>query len=247
MIEISELALDENLGNGIELLMNDKVIKEKTLGDNIHYDDLSQLEKELNDYSTETREKEKEKEDTPSVRFHFNEEPSSQDKTWDGFTKINQIPLHQGGGGSIKEETLQEKFRYLRKLETLEKKGVELSKKYTMESSFTEMKCEYDTIMDEKSKQSSIKFQGDMLKMFIQGIERINGTFDPFGINLDGWSDQVEENINDYDDVFNQLYEKYKSKATIMPELKLLLQLGGSASFIAFSNIYFKNSSIPIH
>ena len=31
-----------------------------------------------------------------------------------------------------KEETLREKFKYLRKLEGLEKKGVELSKKYTM-------------------------------------------------------------------------------------------------------------------
>ena len=57
-------------------------------------------------------------------------------------------------------------------------------------------------------------------------MEFLNSKFDPFDIKLDGWSEQLQENINDYDDIFGELYEKYKSKASMAPEIKLLFQLG---------------------
>ena len=185
MIEISELKFDDEpiFGSGIELLMNDKVIKEKSFSD-IKYDDLTQLEKELNDYTSETKEKEKEKEEEKKESVRFQDDYNVKDKTWDGFTKLNQIPLTTNQETLSKEDTICEKIKILKKLETLEKKGIELSKKYTMDSPLNEMLGEYESIKDEKSKQSSIKFQGDMLKMFIQGIERLNGMFDFFGINL---------------------------------------------------------------
>jgi len=191
-----------------------------------------------------------------SVRF--NDEPSiglgasaaetlEDTKTWDGYGKFNNIPLnpdkHVNSGPQLsKEEILREKFKYLRKLEALEKKGVELSKKYNMESSLTEMMGEYETIMEEKSKQNSIKFQGNMLMAAINGIEFLNSRFDPFDVKLDGWSEQVNENINDYDEIFAELYEKYKSKASMAPELKLLFQLGGSAMMVHLTNTMFKSA-----
>jgi len=137
---------------------------------------------------------------------------------------------------------LREKFIYLRKLEALEKKGVELSKKYNMESSLAEMMGEYETIMEEKSKQNSVKFQGNMLMAVINGIEFLNNRFDPFDIKLDGWSEQVNENINDYDEIFAELHEKYKSRASMAPELKLLFQLGGSAMMVHLTNTMFKSA-----
>jgi hypothetical protein len=137
---------------------------------------------------------------------------------------------------------LREKFKFLRKLEALEKKGVELSKKYNMESSLQEMMGEYETIMEEKTKQNSVKFQGNMLMAVINGIEFLNNRFDPFDIKLDGWSEQINENITDYDEIFGELYEKYKSKATMAPELKMLFQLGGSAMMVHMTNTMFKSA-----
>ena len=137
---------------------------------------------------------------------------------------------------------LREKFKYLRKLEALEKKGVELSKKYSMESSLQEMMGEYETIMDEKTKQNSVKFQGNMLMAVINGMEFLNNRFDPFDIKLDGWSEQIQENVTDYDEIFGELHEKYKSKATMTPELKLLFQLGGSAMMVHMTNTMFKSA-----
>ena len=173
---------------------------------------------------------------------------SGNAKTWDGYGKFNDIPVNPDMTSApsqpqmSKEELLREKFKFLRKLEALEKKGVELSKKYNMDSPLLEMQGEYETIMEEKAKLNSVKFQGNMLMACINGIEFLNNRFDPFDIKLDGWGEQINENVTDYDDVFGELYEKYKSKASMAPELKLLFQLGGSAMMVHMTNTMFKSA-----
>ena len=256
-----------NFGGGLELLMNDKVKENGKPTSDIELDDLNNLENELNnlvdDIPTSSFKPKSDFFSSPSsnfeekqnVRFSDNDsnigrstaQTESDNKTWDGFGKFNNIPINPDKEIPLepkmsKEELLREKFKYLRKLEALEKKGVELSKKYTMESSLQEMQGEYETIMDEKNKQNSIKFQGNMLMAVINGIEFLNNKFDPFDIKLDGWSSQFEENMNDYDEIFGELHEKYKSKATMAPELKLLFQLGGSAMMVHMSNTMFKSA-----
>jgi hypothetical protein len=259
-----------NFGGGLELLMNDKVRESSRPTSDIDLEDLNKLENELNDlvddYPQATSFAPKSDFfDKPNVSFsdepafklngfgddnglgRATSETENDNKTWDGYGKFNNIPLNPDKPVPMepkmsKEEMLREKFKYLRKLESLEKKGVELSKKYTMDSSLQEMIGEYETIMDEKAKQNSIKFQGNMLMAVINGIEFLNGKFDPFDIKLDGWSDQIQENITDYDDIFSELHEKYKSKASMAPELKLLFQLGGSAMMVHMTNTMFKSA-----
>ena len=91
-----------------------------------------------------------------------------------------------------------------------------------MESNLQEMMGEYEMIMEEKTKQNSVKFQGNMMMAVINGIEFLNNRFDPFDVKLDGWGEQLNENITDYDDIFSELYEKYKSKATLAPSFQSL-------------------------
>ena len=276
IIDISTINFNENssrstnFGSGIELLMNDKK-KEGGKGSNdINFDDLNSLENELNDlvddpptrnlYEGQSNMFSKNipmnYDERPSVRFDEGEQTigeataadgSSENKTWDGFSKFNNVPINPDKSmpsqpQMSKEELLREKFKYLRKLETLESKGVNLTKKYSMESPLAEMQGEYEMIMEEKSKQNSVKFQGNMLMACINGIEFLNNRFDPFDVKLDGWSEQVNENMTDYDDVFGELYEKYKSKASMAPELKLLFQLGGSAMMVHMTNTMFKSA-----
>ena len=92
---------------------------------------------------------------------------------------------------------LREKFKFLRKLEELEKKGANLTKKYTMDSPLDEIQGEYEMIIDEKEKQNSIKFQGKMLMAAVTGLEFLNNKFDPFDLKMDGWGEQVNENVSD--------------------------------------------------
>ena len=256
-----------NFGGGLELLMNDKVRDNNHQVSEINLDDLNNLENDLNDLINDnTTSGFAPKSDLFSKHsvsfddkpFHLNNDNNlgkstmdteNDNKTWDGYGKFNNIPLNpdkqfQPEPKLSKEEMLRDKFKYLRKLEALEKKGIELSKKYSMDSSLQEMMGEYETIMDERSKQNSVKFQGNMLMAVINGMEFLNNKFDPFDIKLDGWSEQIQENVTDYDDIFGELHEKYKSKAAMAPELKLLFQLGGSAMMVHMTNTMFK-SAIP--
>jgi hypothetical protein len=259
------MSKSSNFGGGLELLMNDKIKENVKLTSDIDLEDLNNLENELNDLVEDIPSNSfKPKSDffnKPSVSFEdpikfggidsnlgkSTAQTENDNKTWDGFGKFNNIPLNPDKAVPMepkmsKDEALREKFKYLRKLESLEKKGVELSKKYNMESSLQEMIGEYETIMEEKSKQNSVKFQGNMLMAVINGMEFLNGKFDPFDIKLDGWSEQIQENITDYDDIFGELHEKYKSKASMAPELKLLFQLGGSAMMVHMTNTMFKSA-----
>ena len=170
----------------------------------------------------------------------------NENKTWDGFGKFNNVPVNldkvEKKPELTKEEELKEKFKYLRKLEDLERKGVPLSKRYNMESNLQEMMGEYETIVAEKERTNSMKFQGKMLMACVTGLEFLNHKFDPFDVKLEGWAEQLNENIEEYDEIFGELHEKYKSKAKMSPELKLLFQLGGSAVMVHMSNTLFKSS-----
>jgi hypothetical protein len=169
-----------NFGGGLELLMNDKMRESNRPTSDINLDDLNKLENELNDlvddapssgFSARSDLFSKPSvsfSDEPSIRLNdlndlgkSTSETENDNKTWDGYGKFNNIPLNPDKQVPMeprlsKEEMLREKFKYLRKLEALEKKGVELSKKYSMDSSLQEMIGEYETIMDEKSKQNSL-------------------------------------------------------------------------------------------
>ena len=177
-------------------------------------------------------------------------EASKADKkgeTWDGFKKFNEIPVNPVAEPPPKpklshEEEVRQKFSFIRKLEALEKQGITVSKKYNMDDKLAEMQGEYEMIKSDIAKRNSVKFQGKMLMAAVSGIEFLNGKFDPFDIKLDGWGEAVSENIDEYDEVFGELHEKYGGKAKMAPELKLLFMLGGSAAMLHMTNTMFKSA-----
>ena len=83
-----------------------------------------------------------------------------------------------------------------------------------------------------------------MLMACVTGLEFLNNRFDPMDVKLDGWSESIHENINDYNEVFEELHEKYKERANVAPELKLLFMVGGSAFMFHLTNTMFK-SQLP--
>ena len=244
----------------------------KARSTSIDIDDITDLENELNNLADTVKFDEPSREKSSKSIFSnlFNVEPPTptntrqetqpameeinlgkktaeygETKTWDGYGKFNNVPITQETQEKpklTKEEELREKFKYLRKLEALEKKGASLTQKYSMDSNLDEMIGEYEMIIAEKEKSNSMKFQGKMLMAAITGIEFLNNKFDPFDIKIDGWAEQLNENMEDYDEIFGELHEKYKSKASMSPELRLLFQLGGSAMMVHMTNTMFKSS-----
>jgi hypothetical protein len=52
------------------------------------------------------------------------------------------------------------------------------------------------------------------------------------------------ENIDDYDGVFEDLYNKYKAKVNVAPEVKLIMMVGGSGLMFHLTNSMFK-AAVP--
>jgi hypothetical protein len=138
------------------------------------------------------------------------------------------------------EEERKKKTELINKLNRLESKGYTLSKHFSLDNSLEEIQLEYDRLVDAKNLEGSIRFQRQCLMGVVTGFEFLNGKFNPFDWQLEGWSESVHENIEDYDEVFEELYDKYKGKGNMPPEAKLLMSLVGSGFMFHMSNSFFR-------
>ena len=142
------------------------------------------------------------------------------------------------------DDIMTMKRELLYQFDRLEKKGIKVPKKFNMTSSLEEMKAEFERLKCDRETEISVKFQRKMLMAIITGVEFLNNKFDPFDFKLDGWSENVNDSITEYDEIFEELYSKYRGKAKMPPELKLMFMLGGSAFMFHLSNTMFK-SQLP--
>jgi hypothetical protein len=250
-----------NFGPGIELLMNDKK-RNASQNVNINLSDLDSLENELNQLSGVN---EKHNETKTFSGFSTNlfglgedvkNEPFKTDndnlndsnlgsataesigttKTWDGFSKMNEIPAYSGSAKMTDREKRRKKRMMIKKLEDLYEKGtIKHSSHFNMDSVYEEVEDEYETAMEDKRKKDAIKLQGWWFMTFVNSIEYANAAFNPFDVDLSGWGEQVSEDIDSYEEIFGELHEKYKG-GKLAPELSLLLRLGFSAAVVNFTN-----------
>ena len=171
------------------------------------------------------------------------EESESEDDSDDNVSDSESEP-------SVKHKKMnsreieQKKQEYLIKLLALEKKGVNLTKSYSLKSSLQELEFEYNTQQKAMEIEASVHFQQKILMAAVTGMEFLNKKFDPIGAKLDGWSESVMDNVNDYEEIFKKLHEKYSQKTSMPPELQLLVTLVGSGFMFHLTNSLFK-SSLP--
>lgn len=141
------------------------------------------------------------------------------------------------------EEIQSEKQELLFKLDRLEKSGFKPSRKYTMASNLEDLNYEYTKLKRQRDVEKSIKFSRKILMAIVSGVEFLNGKFDPFDIRLKGWSENVMESITDYDEVFEELHDKYSESVKVSPELKLIMMVAGSAFMFHLTQSLFKTNS----
>ena len=253
----------QSFGGGIELLMNDKK-KAPTGSMNIDLGELDKLENELNSLSASSNETKTlgglgnsfsnffgmGGNDTKTIDTNSHggsSEPSlgqatadsmGNTKTWDGFSKINEIPQSGFSSGSklSDRERRRKKRMMIKKIEEWYEKGlIKNNPHFTLDSNYEEVEDEYETALEDKRKKDSVKLQGWWFMTAVNSLEYANAAFNPFDINLDGWGEQVNEDIDSYEEIFAELHDKYKG-GKLSPELSLLLRLGFSAAVVNFSN-----------
>lgn len=257
----SEPPKSVNFGLGIELLMNDK--KKSVANTSLDLGELDKLESDLHELSggssgsTYAYDKPTEPSTGGETKFlgglggmfglgnstptdsklgSATAESVGKTSTWDGFSKINEIPIEQPASRLTDREKRRKKRLMIKKLEEWYEKGlVKNITHFNMDSNYEEVEDEYETALEDKRKKDSVKLQGWWFMTFVNSVEYANAAFDPFGLNLDGWGEQVNEDIDSYEEIFSELHEKYKG-GKMAPELSLLLRLGFSAAVVNFTN-----------
>ena len=136
----------------------------------------------------------------------------------------------------------RKKQEIIYKLEKMRRLGINGIRKFNMSNSLQEMEDELSRVKYERELESSVKFQRKCLMAFVTGTELLNNKFDFLDFKLDGWSEQVHDNIDEYNEVFEELATKYKTKVKMAPEIRLMFMLGGSAFMFHLTNSMFKNS-----
>jgi hypothetical protein len=167
--------------------------------------------------------------------------------TGSGPALVGEATTAGGAPVMSAEEEYREKQRLLTKLQRLENDGLK-GQRMTMANSLDEVKQEYEKLTDARNLEASIRFQRNALMTFVTGVEMVNdkvGHRLPVKPRLKGWSESVHTNIEDFDSIFEELYDLYKDSAKMHPLLRLVGTLGVSATMYHLTNSAAERSGIP--
>ncbi|GAQ92074.1 hypothetical protein KFL_009170040 [Klebsormidium nitens] len=146
-------------------------------------------------------------------------------------------PKPSPGFGSIREE----KLYILLTLKRMKAEGVEEVSDYTIDSDIEEMRMELRTLQEDQMMTNGIESCRTALITVTTGLEIMNKKYNPFDLDLDGWSQSIFESIERYDTVLERLVKKYgKRVSAISPEIQLMLMLCGSAASFCFTKSMMK-------
>ena len=134
------------------------------------------------------------------------------------------------------QEIRMKKIELLRKLCEIKAKGYQLTKDYNFDSSLEEMEYEYELLKSFADKRNGVKiFKNGMLQA-VSVIEFLNDKYDPFDFHLSGWGEHMSVEVDSWEEVLEEIYEKYKGSGKKMaPEIKFLYLIIASASAFHFS------------
>ena len=203
--------------DGLDLILNNKKMKSPLFNSsNINMDDVSDIsslnENDNNGFNNNTDNinhnvnifSDNSSEDNDDFNVNNNNFMNENNVEKERVNENNDTQFNRNNfykSGPTQEEIMNMKRDILYQFDRLEKKGVKLPKKYTLHSDLDEMRADLQKIERDRTTDASVKFQRKALIACVTGIEFLNSKFDPINARLDGWSENVHENINDYDDI----------------------------------------------
>lgn len=133
---------------------------------------------------------------------------------------------HDGGIDSA--DVQYEKQTVLLELEQLVKQhNVRLSKQYSLDDPLPDMQLEVRRHLVAIEEANTIKFMKDAMRVTCTGIEMFNQRLGPF-LELEGWSGEVCQDMDRYNSAFSKLHKKYCKRASMSPEMELVVGIVGS-------------------
>ena len=189
-----------------------------------------------NQYVNEENEEEEEEEDEDEEDTEEDDEEAEEGE---------QLYENKWKSPSVmsKDEIISEKMDLIYRYGKLEGNGYKSGLDINIKTNLPTLRSEVNKLERLRKVQRSIRFQRKLLVSFTSGTEYCNKRYNPYTFALDGWSGDVLENIGDYDEVFEELHDKYSETVQMAPELRLMTMVGGSGLMFHLSNTLFKSST----
>jgi len=224
----------------VSILANsDRLVPHK---DVVHYDDdvkkyeeeklESCMDEESPKYRPEPQEQNREQQTQLSEQPNQTENASNNDSPKNQKDDLDEYDT----ATPIRKKLL--KLDMIRKLTELVNKGVHLSQDYNMDSDYKLMKYEYELHSGIIAKHNMVSFINSGCISSVGILETLNTSYNPFGLQLNGWSTKVNSKSDQLYDAISDMYEKWVGPGgQVPPELRLIGILGFSAASVHFQNV----------
>lgn len=154
---------------------------------------------------------------------------------------------------SRKEEESDERKNERRKLyhnikTFCKKKNIEIPSHINSDSPYHELKSHDALLRSDYKMDKSVQMCKKVLVGVSSVFEYLNTRFDPIGLKIDGFSENINDTKDEYDEVFEELYLKYEEKISTPPEVRLIMMFGGSLASYHILNTMtkkMKESDVP--
>jgi len=154
-------------------------------------------------------------------------------------TSTDKVPETKKRHETPEERRIRSRTAYST-LQDIREKGVQLNKHYNPDDDPDEMEAEITLQRERRNKKNQVKFYKNTLLTIVCGVEFLNEKYDPFAFKLRDWSKHVASEQDEYVEILEELYEKYKDRGGKMaPEVRLLLMMVMSAVTFHLSQTLF--------
>lgn len=231
-VVLREIDSDEISISQLEMMANKKKLTKKS--EEISVSELIESEKSNNSTKSKSKGKSKKRDNTESTTV--------SESIHEYREKDRQRHVKRENND---EYTRKQKSEFLYKFNKINVNGKWSSLHLDMNNSLEEIQNEYTRIHSEIQNERSVAFLKRMMLLGVQGIEMLNTKFDPLSLDLDGWSEAMGYSMEnqEYDEVLSELYEKYKGRGQMSPEVKLIFMIISSATMFTVSKKIAKMDS----
>ena len=126
-------------------------------------------------------------------------------------------------------------------LQKLKDKGIRIPH-FTEDSDLDEMNDYYEMKSSDLRRYKGVRTMRKVVTTGASLVEFVFGKWNPLNLELDGWSESMNENITDFDDVFEEFADKYfRDRSKLPVEIRLVGLILWSALSFHFSNQMAKN------
>lgn len=163
--------------------------------------------------------------------------------------RAQSVVMNQAPPKLTKEQTFAAKKSCLVEIRKLRSCGAHFPRQYTFEDDLFTMqeglelaRIEITQRAKDGRNKAGVKTARRILLAGVSILEFATKKWNPLKLQMDGFGEYVMSNIDDYDNVFERLLEKYSGKGTMEPELELVIMLGTSMVMFHVSNKFVNNA-----